>query len=760
MRILATAAFSFCAAVFLSQYLIPGPWQFAAAASCALLAALGFALPRRFRLRAVLIFAGLSAGFCFCGAHRHFYFERVIALDGQTLSARAVAVERAEETDYGARVLVRLDVSGVPKAKARLYLRGGWPAIAPGDELSFTARFRAADTLYGEETDVFFSKGIFLTASPEGDVLVTGSSRAIAYLPARLAAAVSDKISEIFPRETAVFLRALLIGESDGLYADKTLSEALRLTGTAHIVSVSGMHVAFLMNTLALVIRRKRYLPIVGFPALLLFMGMAGFQPAVVRAGVMQVFLMLAPLARRENDPPTALSVSLALILLNNPYSARSVSLQLSFSATAGLLLFSERLLALFERPFARIKNKLVRRALRPALAAPASSVAALSLSLPLVALHFGTVSLISPLANLAILWAVSLAFSLGVITLVIAFITAPAGALAFIPGAVAFLTALPCRFVLWAVKILARAPLAAVYTSSALVVAWLAYLYLLVLLLFLLRKNKARPVIPVCLACASLCMVLVVTSAFGGKASFAVTALDVGQGACTVFESGGMVAVVDCGSASGKDAGDILSRYLLGRGLSRVDLLVLTHYHEDHISGLETAFVRMPVGAIALPEPAVEDMDAYARITSLAFAAKADIIEITQNVSVRLGDMALTLFAPAESDSSNERCLAVLCSFGAFDTLVTGDMNTVSEEKLLYRGTFPDIELLIVGHHGSKYSTSDALLKKLDPEVAVISVGRNSYGHPAPEVLEKLRREGIAVYRTDEAGHITIKAS
>jgi competence protein ComEC len=760
MRKLATVAFSFCAAVFLSLYLIPTTGQFAVAAACALLAALALVLPRRFRLRAVLVLMGLFAGFCYCGLYCHFHLERVTALDGQTLSARAVALGRAEETDYGGRVLAVLDAPGAPKAKIRLYLYDSDFAIEPGDELSFTARFRAADTLYGEETDVFFSKGIFLTASPEGDVIVTGSSRSVAYLPARLAAAVSDKIKALFPRDAAVFLRALLIGETRELYADKALSEALRLTGTAHIVSVSGMHVAFLMNTLALVVRRKRYLPVAGFPVLLLFMGMAGFQPAVVRAGVMQAFLMLAPLVKRQNDPPTALSAALMVILLNNPYSARSVSLHLSFSATAGLLLFSERLLELFERPFASVRSEKVKRALRGLLAAPASSIAALSLSLPLTALHFGTISLISPLANLAVLWAVSLSFTLGVLTLLIGFITAPAGALAFLPGALAFVTALPCRFVLWAVKILARVPLAAVYTSSALVAAWLVYLYLLALLLFLMRKNKARPVIPACLAGASLCIVLLVTSAFGGAASLTVTALDVGQGACTVFESGGMVCVVDCGSSSGVDAGDVLARYLMSRGRSRVDLLVLTHYHDDHINGLETAFARVPVAAVALPEPLEEDMEAYARVASLAFDAKADIIEISQNVSARLGDAALSLFAPVGGGSTNERCLAVLCSFRAFDALVTGDMNTESEIKLLYRGAFPDIELLIVGHHGSKYSTSDFLLQTLDPEVAIISVGYNSYGHPAPELLERLGREGVAVYRTDEAGHITITAS
>lgn len=760
MRKLATAAFAFCGAVFLSQYLLP-TGQFFAAAACALLGSAAFFAFRRHRLRLLLILFGLAAGFCFDGLYRAFVFRPVTAVSGQTLPVVAVARERVEKTDYGGRVLITLDLPDAPKTKARLYLYGAdVPDIQPGDTLSFTARLKAADTLYGEETDVFFSKGIFLTATPRGRVEITGASRSAAFVPARLAASISDTIGALFPREEAAFLRALLVGDARDLYGDKTLSEALRVTGTAHIVSVSGMHVAFLMNTLALLVRRRRHLPVVGFPVLLLFMALAGFRPAVVRAGIMQVFLLLAPAVRRENDPPTSLAVSLLVILLGNPFAARSVSLQLSFSATAGLLLFSGRLFEVFTRPARRVKNRLLRRVLGDLLSAPAASVAALSLSLPLTALHFGTVSLIAPLANLLILWAVSLAFSGAVLTLVLAFATSPIAALAFLPAAAAFLTALPCRFVLRAVRLLARAPLAAVYTSSPLITAWLAYLYLMALLCFLLREKKVRPLLPVSLSGSVLCMILLLTGLTRGVKGLRVTALDVGQGACAVFESGGAVAVVDCGGASGKDAGDILARYLSARGYDRIDLLILTHYHEDHTNGLETAFARLKVSALALPPPEKEDREAYENIQSLAFAAKADIIEVTRNVTVELGGASLRLYAPVGEDASNERGLAVLCSFGEFDALVTGDMGAGSEERLLELYVFPDIELLLVGHHGSKYSTSETLLRELAPEAAVISVGYNTYGHPAPEALERLRKEGVIVYRTDEDGPVTITVS
>jgi competence protein ComEC len=189
------------------------------------------------------------------------------------------------------------------------------------------------------------------------------------------------------------------------------------------------MNIAFLMSVPSLLTKNRRFLALVGAPLIVLFMAVVGFNPPVVRAGVMQLFLLAAPLFKRENDAVTTMSFSLAVILLFNPYGAVGAGLQLSFAATAGILLFSGGLFERLDAPLrgrAIYKNAIIRRPARFVVSCFASTVGALSLSLPLIALHFGTVSLVAPLSNLLVLPAVSMAFIGGIFAVLLGAVLTP----------------------------------------------------------------------------------------------------------------------------------------------------------------------------------------------------------------------------------------------------------------------------------------------------------------------------------------------
>lgn len=122
---------------------------------------------------------------------------------------------------------------------------------------------------------------------------------------------------------------------------------------------------------------------------------------------------------------------------------------------------------------------------------------------------------------------------------------------------------------------------------------------------------------------------------------------------------------------------------------------------------------------------------------------------------TISLGRAALTVYPPVGTGGDNQEGLAILASAGELDLLVTGDMDRATERKLLAACELPDLEVLAAGHHGSRYSTSEELLEALGPETVCVSVGSNSYGHPSEETLERLARQGCAVYRTDLHGDI-----
>ena len=131
----------------------------------------------------------------------------------------------------------------------------------------------------------------------------------------------------------------------------------------------------------------------------------------------------------------------------------------------------------------------------------------------------------------------------------------------------------------------------------------------------------------------------------------------------------------------------------------------------------------------------------------------------ITEDATVYFENSQMTVFAPMGSSSENERGLSVLYTKSGYDILITGDMQSETEKLLLDNIDFPDIEILVVGHHGSKYSTCDELLSETTPDIAIVSVGHNSYGHPADEILEKLESRDITIYRTDIDGNIVVRA-
>ena len=150
-------------------------------------------------------------------------------------------------------------------------------------------------------------------------------------------------------------------------------------------------------------------------------------------------------------------------------------------------------------------------------------------------------------------------------------------------------------------------------------------------------------------------------------------------------------------------------------------------------------------------------DTDARAEILAAAEAHGTKVQFITEKTVLSLGESTLTVYPPLGEDSSNERGLVYLLSAGDYDLLITGDIDAEMERLLIERYDLPDIEALVVGHHGSRYSTSAELLDALRPETAFISVGSNSYGHPSDQTMERLTERGITIYRTDLQGDLRL---
>lgn len=260
-------------------------------------------------------------------------------------------------------------------------------------------------------------------------------------------------------------------------------------------------------------------------------------------------------------------------------------------------------------------------------------------------------------------------------------------------------------------------------------------------------------------LSALSLAAALALLRLDANRAYGMATVLDVGQGQSICLMSGRASVLVDCGGVNSfRNAGETAGAYLLNRGHTHLDALVLTHLHEDHANGVERLLELVRVRYLIMPAEPNDDDALLQPLLALAEERGIETVFVGEDMFLDADGIHLALYAPGETGDTNERCLMCLASLGDFDMLITGDAPEKAENELVYKHDIRDTEVYIVGHHGSKYSSGDALLSSIGADTAIISVGYNSYGHPTPQVLERLAFYGYNVYRTDVDGRVEIR--
>ena len=541
------------------------------------------------------------------------------------------------------------------------------------------------------------------------------------------------------------------MGDRSGI--DTALSSRFSEAGVSHLFAVSGLHCAFLLTLLSLLVgpQRRRLLAAVGIAVLTVYMLMVGLTPSVVRACIMQFFLLLAPLFLRDADPPTSLASALLAILLWNPYAAQSVSLQLSFGAMLGLILVTPRVHDFFAGRI-RPRKKPVRAAASFLLSTLCSTLGAMVFTVPLTAYYFGVFSTVAPLTSLLCIPLASWNFMAGFLTALLGF--------AFLPAAqvLGYVCRVLTKLFLWVVDLACAIPYHALYTdTNPYLVWWLVFVYAVFLLCILSRERGRKYAFAA--GVSVLTLVLCITLRTGESRSGALTAVavDVGQGASTLLRSGEDTVLVDCGSSNRykKPAQQVLSQ-LGSMGVERLSAVAVTHYHADHTNGLPELLERVAVDALYLPE--IEDeYGVRDKLVALAAEKNIRVSFVTEQTEVSLGAATVTVFPPVGKGDMNEQGLTYLCTSGDFDLLITGDMSGPTELALTQMYKLPDVEVLLVGHHGSKYSSQQEFLSKIEPDAAIISVGDNNYGHPTDAAISRLEAAGATVYRTDRQGCVTV---
>ena len=752
MRVLATIGFSFSAGVFLAALLPWNGWQLYAAGGVLLLALawLFAARKQKYFRRGLLILLPLAVSLAYFAGYDHLVRQPIEDRCGAASDFAATVCDWPQATERGARVTVELE--GYHRARAVLYGEAELLAARPGDTVTGTAQWQSAVHFDSDDVTHFNARGVYALLYGREDVrLSAGDGDALRWLPQRAGKAFREKVAAIWDdARVSGFLTAELTGDKSAMDDGDYL--AMQETGLAHLFAVSGLHCAFLVTLLALLIsRRQRLLCAVTIPLLLFYMVMVGMSPSVVRACIMQIFLLIAPLFRRSSDPLTSLAAALLVILLCNPFAAASVSLQLSFSATLGMVLLSPRLYKLLTGWY-KGKCRPLRAALCFVAANLSATLSAVVFTAPLTAWYFRIFVLVAPLSSLLAVPAAGWSFMAAFVTVLLGFVWLPlASLLGWISWALV-------RYILWIANGMMSWRYHAVYFTNPYLIYWLLFLYAAFIGCAATPDGKRKYLLASALSVLTLTAAIWVNRQDYQYGVLTALTLDVGQGESVILTSGGETALVDCGSSNSyKDPGGLAADTLHSMGVRELSAVVVTHYHADHTNGLYEVLRRIPVQTIYLPD--IEDeYGVRERLVSLAEEKGAQVTYVTKETTDTLGDTVLTIYPPVQSGGDlNELGLTALASAGDFDLLITGDMSGSTEKKLVETYALPDIEVLVVSHHGSRYSSNIRFLKSVTPEAAVISVGDNNYGHPSEETLQRLLAVGADIWRTDQQGTIRI---
>ena len=526
----------------------------------------------------------------------------------------------------------------------------------------------------------------------------------------------------------------------------------LQRTSTVHLLSVSGMHVGFVAVTLSFLLglfkipKHWRIAPLIF--GVWFYIMMTGMDPPALRAGVMLTIVLIGEILKIGDIPLNRLSLAAIILLLMNPNNLFDASFQLTFAATFGVNCLYPLLVDYFP-----VKGRFLGLLWKTVLV----SLSAQLMIAPIIIRYFQMLSWVSPLANIILILPGEIAVIGGLVGEAIGNIQPFLGGLVL--ALIQQLLNLIRVFINWLGSFYWAASWSPQWPWP-----WLAGYYLgLALLIDSLRPNiinlkqrgfKLGPVLIGLLLFVNLVVWGVCYYQIRGK-YLQVVFLDVGQGdAIMIRFPNGEYALVD-GGDKGRGKRAILP-YFQKTGIIGLEMVILTHYHQDHWGGLIEVLNKIPAKAVLLP-PAKET-ESYFSFEAGIESMPINRRRIHKGMIFKMGQGAgLEVLEVPDLESENDRSVVLLLSFGKIRLLLTGDLSFKGEGLLLKRSPHRlQAALLKVGHHGSDYASGLPFLSQIKPGLAIISVGaENRFGHPGPATLNRLRSLGTKIWRTDSLGII-----
>jgi competence protein ComEC len=558
-----------------------------------------------------------------------------------------------------------------------------------------------------------------------------------------------------FPREIASLSAALIFGDRNLISPD--LLADYQKTGIIHLLAISGLHVSLLVGMVFYIGIRSGFTRqfMINFLLLLLpiYVVLTGAAPSVIRAVLMILLVLLTQKWKGKIKllPIDAISLALIVYLLVSPMVIFDIGFKLSFTVSLAIVLSAPYILKRYQKNLTRMIT---------------TSVIAQLAALPLLLYHYFEISLISIVANLLYIPLFSFVFLPGLYLLFFAQLL-----LGKMPVFVTQFFITIIHFSNNLIAYLATIPFAHFVPGRPNWFFLIMYVVIVLIIFFIWEGSHLKKK---SLLISITCFLFTIQVSWNFLNPFGeVTMIDVGQGDSILihlpFGKGNYL--IDTGGTVGFNeeqwrkrskpyevGRDVVVPYLKGKGITKIDKLILTHGDMDHIGGAYSIIQELQVKQVLMPS-VVEPSETEVQLVEEAKKRGIMVNKVSTGDKWESGDALFYVLSPEKNfkGERNRGSIALFAKIGGVTWFLAGDLDQEGEEKVIKEFPHLSIDVLKAGHHGSKTSSSENFINQVKPSVALISVGeKNRFGHPHQEVLEKLRKANSTIYRTDKQGAIT----
>ena len=626
------------------------------------------------------------------------------------------------------------------------------------------------------------------------EILAKNSNNPIFTFANNINLKIKENINRLIPEKYSAIFTGLILGDTSKV--EEEVNDNFKIANISHVLAISGMHITYIVIGIELLLKRgigKRRTRIITIVILVIYMFITGFSPSVVRASIMGIVMLISKLIHRKNDIWTSISLSLFILLIYNPFLILNVGLQLSYLGTIGIVCFNKNVYNFLRK--LKIRNKKIRYKINRKfilLMDKIKEMLSVTLSaqiviLPILLFNFNILGIYFFISNILVSIIIGTIIIVGFVCILISFISIEIAKILSIFMSVGIQ-------ILISISEISHLPFSKIYIPTPKV--WQIVIYyicvivinriyiafnlkepdftsirirnLVALLKFKFRQNRNK-VLKVLIVFVSLLFILNTI-----PEKLKIHFVDIGQGDCTFITTPQNKTILIDGGGSMSEEYDVgkstLLPYILDRGYTKLDYVFISHFDQDHVGGILTILEELRVGQVYISkqEQESENYQKFLKIVKdkkiqVKVLKQGDCLKIEKNLYI---DILWPIEEQIQENVLNNNAMVMKLRYGKFSMLFTGDIEAIAEEKILdfYKEKGESIlksDVLKVAHHGSKTSSTENFIKEVQPKDAIIGVGKdNLFGHPSMEVIERLKKSKIKIYRTDENGEVTIYTS